>query len=162
MKNLTKIGLGIGLGIGLVYLKYSTLVLPKSKPELLSIYEKYSSDLVSKYLLRAIAIVESSENPLAYNPNDPSYGLMQILWNGSNKLYVDGWPPGENGKQLYDPDYNVMIGSQIINYNVKKYGLFRGIVCYNNWSAKSGIIPLKSWNYFFKVFVTMKRLEGIN
>jgi len=161
MKNLSKIIIGISLGTGLLWLKYSTTVLPDARSELLSIYEKYNTNLVSKYLLRALAIVESSENPLAYNPNDPSYGLMQILWNGKNKFYVDGWPPGENGKELYYPDYNVFIGSQIINYNVKKYGLFRGIICYNNWNARKGVIPLKSWNYFMKVFITMKRLEGL-
>ena len=131
--------------------------IPTVKPSLTTLYEKHATENVPAKLLRAVAIVESGENVVAFNPNDPSYGLMQILFTGSNKLYVSGWPPG-SGEELYSPDYNILIGSQILDYNIKKYGFFRGVVAYNNWSGRDGIIPMSSINYFLKVFTTFLRL----
>jgi soluble lytic murein transglycosylase-like protein len=80
-------------------------------------------------LLKAIAIVESSENPNAKNPADPSYGLMQLLCQPDgqggcrNQLNVIGWPPS-SVEQLYDPDYSLHIGAQILRWNIdRKRGL---------------------------------------
>lgn len=85
-------------------------------------------------LLKAIAKAESSENPIAKNPADPSYGLMQILY--PQKLpAVENWPP-ESVEALYDPDYNVSVGAQIIGWNVTTYGLKRGIAVYNRWDSR--------------------------
>ena len=91
-------------------------------------------------LLKAVAIVESSEDPEAVNPNDPSYGLMQILCAGTgdrcaNKLYVEGWPPLRS-ELTSNPRLNVDIGAQILRYNIDKFGFRRGIAAYNNWSAR--------------------------
>ena len=92
-------------------------------------------------LLKAIAIVESSLKVQAYNPNDPSYGLMQLLCRQndgsgtcSNKLNVRDWPPSDPN-QLFDADYNVHIATQILAWNIKNYGFKRGIATYNAWSA---------------------------
>lgn len=92
-------------------------------------------------LLKAIAQVESSENPSAKNPADPSYGLMQILCRSSgptspctNKLNVNGWPA--TPETLYDPDFNLYIGSQILRWNIDTYRLLKGIAVYNNWGAR--------------------------
>jgi len=137
------------------------IYIPEARAEFNSIYKFYASKIVPAELLRAVAIVESGENTLAYNPNDPSYGLMQILFTGSNKLYVDGWPPN-SFHDLYEPNYNVKIGSQILNWNIKKYGLFRGIISYNNWSAREGFLPMKSLKYFMRVYITYIRLRGGN
>jgi len=65
-----------------------------------SIYKKWGEKYgVDWKLLKAIAIVESDETPLAENPADPSRGIMQILCKTNlkgdviNKFNVDNWPP---------------------------------------------------------------------
>jgi soluble lytic murein transglycosylase-like protein len=97
-------------------------------------------------LLKALAQVESDENPVAKNPADPSYGLMQVLY--PQHLNVENWPP-ENESQLYDPDYNVSIGAQIIKWNVQSFGLEKGIAVYNMWGARhspdNGPFPNQSY-----------------
>jgi len=149
-------------GLSLFLLVQNNYVfIPEARAEFNSIYKFYATKIVPSELLRAVAIVESGENTHAYNPNDPSYGLMQILFTGSNKLYIDGWPPN-SFNDLYEPNYNVKIGSQILNWNIEKYGLFRGIVSFNNWSAREGLLPMKSVKYFLKVYITYIRLRGKN
>lgn len=98
------------------------------------LYEKYGRLYgVDPKLLKAIAQVESDENPLAKNPADPSYGLMQILYPQS--LNVENWPPS-SAEKLYDPDYNVSIGAQIISWNIRSFGPLKGVAVYNSWSAR--------------------------
>lgn len=118
-------------------------------------------------LLKAIAQVESSENPDAKNPNDPSYGLMQLLCRPdgkgscSNKLNVIGWPPGSVA-DLYDPDYSVNIASQILSWNIGRYGFLRGIACYNNWGARLSEPdgPFPNQGYVDKVMSKYRNLGG--
>jgi soluble lytic murein transglycosylase-like protein len=150
-------GIIIGLITIAVLMSKNIVPIPETKPELISLYEKHSTKNVPAKLLRAVAIVESGENITAFNPADPSYGLMQVLYTGSNKLYVDGWPPS-SASDLYSADYNLRIASQILDYNIRKYGFFRGVISYNNWSARDGAIPMQSINYFLKVFSTFIRL----
>lgn len=140
--------------------KYFAMSIPKPQQDLIKIYEIYGTKEVPPNLLRAFSIVESGEKRDAYNPRDPSFGLMQILCTGTNVLYVDGWPPSDCKTELFQPYYNVKIGSQIAKYNIVKYGLFRGVIAYNNWSARVGSIPLKSLDYFMKVYITYLRLGG--
>ena len=119
------------------------------------LYQQYAKGKSYDWkLLKAIAQVESDENPNATNPVDPSYGLCQILCQPDgvggcrNALNVAGWPP--SGKDaLYDPDYNVYIASQILEWNIANYGLQKGIAVYNSWSAntadRSGPFPNQSY-----------------
>ena len=118
-----------------------------TKPEKLqfddSVFEKYGGLYgINPILLRAVAYVESSWNPSATNPDDPSYGLMQILCKPdgsggcSNHFEVDDWPPW-NFSVLYDPDYNVKIGAQILKWNIDQYGFYKGIAVYNSWTARN-------------------------
>ena len=92
-------------------------------------------------LLKAIAQVESNEDPQAKNQADPSFGLMQILCQddgmGSckNKLNILDWPPASKS-ELFDPDYSLHIGAQILSWNINQYGLDKGIAVYNSWSAR--------------------------
>jgi soluble lytic murein transglycosylase-like protein len=98
------------------------------------LYKKYASQYGLDWkLLKAIAQVESNENPLAKNPADPSYGLMQLLY--PQKLNVDNWPP-ENVSMLYDPDYSVSIAAQILSWNIASFGKWRGVAVYNSWGAR--------------------------
>lgn len=115
--------------------------LPIPKYDLTMIYKKYGQQYqIDWMLIRAITLQESSENPNAVNPADPSYGLMQILYKldsegNPNKFNVNGWPPHYTS-QLFDPDYNVWIGSQILAWNLKTYGYPKGIAVYNSWIAR--------------------------
>ena len=130
--------------------------------------EKGAKYDVDPLLLEAIAHVESSQNPKAYNPGDPSYGLMQILCkpDGSggcaNTFYIDNWPPAQ-ATDLYDPRINVDLGAQIIASNVKKYGLLKGIAVYNSWSARDDLPmgPFVNQDYVAKVAVKYAELGGM-
>lgn len=114
-----------------------------------TLYIKYGGKYgVEPSLLKALAIVESNENHLAVNPSDPSHGLMQILCIAENegdfcknRLYVEGWETATPEK-LLNPDFNVMIGSQIISWNIMKYGLEKGIALYNAWNEHNREAPI--------------------
>ena len=118
-------------------------------------------------LLKAIATVESSLNPTAINKADPSVGLMQLLAVGwpnhiTNKLpAIPNWPP-DNPKQLFDPVYNVDIGAQIINWNINKFGLNKGIAVYNSWSERNTPPGHKFGNqrYVDKVLSNYRKLQN--
>lgn len=120
-------------------------------------------------LLKAIAQVESSENPNDVNPADPSFGLMQILCkpdgNGGcrNKFYIDGWPP-KNKEALFDPNYNVHLGAQILAWNIERYGFERGIAVYNSWGARNDDRngPFRNQAYVTKVLRNYNALLGPN
>lgn len=122
---------------------------------------------VDPKLLKAIAKRESSLNPQAYNPNDPSYGLMQLLCrpgkNGtcSNRLNVQDWPP-EDPNQLFDPDYSLHIATQILRWNIDNYGFKRGIAIYNAWSAHTAPPdgPFPNQNYVNDVLSYYRELGG--
>jgi soluble lytic murein transglycosylase-like protein len=92
-------------------------------------------------LLKALGTVESHLNPRAENPDGLSAGIMQIHCAPAytptcrNRLNVPMWPPASRA-QLYEPDYNIAIGAEIIAWNIRHYGLSRGIAAYNQWSAR--------------------------
>lgn len=91
-------------------------------------------------LVKAIATVESHLNPRAENRRDPSLGLMGVLCRPAgascgNRFDIAGWPPARR-EQLFEPEYNVAIGTQVLAWNIRTYGLERGIATYNAWSAR--------------------------
>jgi soluble lytic murein transglycosylase-like protein len=92
-------------------------------------------------LLKAVALVESHLNPRAENADGLSAGIMQIhcvtARSGScrNRFDLPAWPPASRA-QLYDPDYNISIGAQILAWNIEHLGQARGIASYNQWSAR--------------------------
>ncbi len=98
-------------------------------------------------LLKAVAMHESSLDPTAINdsnPDDPSYGLMQISCvpdgNGgcmaSSFPSLSGWPPS-SADQLLDPATNVFYGGSILAPLVHRYGVLRGIAMYNDYGARN-------------------------
>jgi len=108
-----------------------------------NLYQRYSEGKSFDWkLLKAIAIVESNENPNAINESDPSYGLCQLLCQPDGKggcknaLNVVGWPPPSKDS-LFDPEYNVYVASQILDWNISTYGTQKGIAVYNSWSANT-------------------------
>src|SRR6185503_19269081 len=94
-------------------------------------------------LLKAVAITESRLNPDAVNTRDKeSIGLMQVLCHPdgaggcSNRLNVDGWS-GATRKKLLDPHFNIRIGTQILAWNIRTYGMPRAIAVYNRWAERT-------------------------
>jgi len=133
------------------------------------LYEKHGREKgLDPMLLKAIAQVESSENPDAVNPADPSVGLMQVLCvpdgagSCSNRLNVNDWPP-QSRQQLFDPDFNLHIAAQILKWNIDTYGTLKGIAVYNSWSAhtdpREG--PFQNQGYVDKVLSKYRALGGL-
>ena len=109
-------------------------------------------------LLKVVCEVESHLNPRAEHPGGLSAGLCQIYCDpqgrGSvargqepvatvpapagfcrNRFNLPEWPPPSRAR-LYDPDYNVSLAAQILGWNLRTYGLTRGVAVYNQWSAR--------------------------
>lgn len=115
-------------------------------PTLDDVFHKYGKLFgVDPWLLKAIALQESSLNILAVNKTDnESIGLMQILCKPdgqggcSNRFNVSGWEDASREK-LFEPDFNVYIGSQILAWNISQYGTKKGIAVYNNWSMRNAL-----------------------
>jgi len=130
---------------------------PVDLDELYQIYGEQFS--VPPLLLKAVATAESSENPSAENPNDPSYGLMQVLCQpdgngGCRNTFpaIDGWPP-VNKNKLFEASYNLFIGAQILSWNIDHYGFERGIAVYNRWASRNDppLGPFGNQGYVDKV-----------
>ncbi|MGD9159003.1 MAG: transglycosylase SLT domain-containing protein [Desulfobacteraceae bacterium] len=133
-----------------------------------TIFQKYGDQYnVDWKLLKAIATVESSLNPDAKNPSDPSYGLMQIYCTPdgkggcTNKFNINGWPP-KSAEALLDPELNVMLGAQIIAWNLATYPLLKAIAVYNSWSARNDPPdgPFVNQDYVDKVATAYVNLGG--
>ncbi len=133
------------------------------------LYEKWGQRYgVDPKLLKALAIVESSEQPNAKNPADPSFGLMQILCVNDgldnpckNKFNIEGWE-GATPNRLFNPDFNVSLGAQIIAWNVRTYGFKRGIATYNRWASRKDPAdgPFGNQRYVDKVLREYRALGG--
>ena len=132
-----------------------------------ALYKKYATSRVDWKLLKAIAKTESSENPKAINRSDPSYGLGQVLCNtqsiGSNQVCTNALPAVPEFKsmtpqKLLDAETNVRIFSKIIDDNVRKYGLERGIATYNRWASRLENKPFTNQRYVDTVLTNYQRL----
>lgn len=112
---------------------------PAQAGDLDHLYRKHgAAHGVDWRLLKAIAIVESRENPRAVNRRDPSVGVMQILCRPhgavcGNRLDVPGCPPAR--ERLFDPDFNIGVGARILAANIRAYGRDKGVAVYNSWAA---------------------------
>lgn len=132
---------------------------------------------VDPVLLRALAQVESSENPDAVRWNPPydcSVGLMQILaippkgfipepgadYTPTNKFQVEGWPV--TFQALKNPAVNLDIGAQILAWNLATFGYPKGIAVYNSWSARNDPDdgPFMNQAYVAKVLRHVAALTG--
>ena len=130
-----------------------------------SLYKDTASkyDSISWKLLKAIAMVESGENPLKINKADPSYGLMQIHCTGDSRQF-----PGLSDtkwsvvtkEELMDPVINVEIASALLDWNIRHYGPLRGIGVYNCWAARHSpeCGPFPNQEYVIKVLVALTEI----
>lgn len=135
------------------------------------IYQKWANIRGLDWLLvKAVAQVESDEQPAAVNPNDPSYGLMQILCVQSSPTghcrnrfpAIPNWDEATQEKLVSDPDYNVDIGTQILKWNLDAYGFPRGIAVYNRWASRNDPEqgPFGNQEYVDKVLAKLAALQG--
>lgn len=114
----------------------------KQETTLDRLYKKYAARNGLQWeLVKAVAIVESNENPNAVNTTDPSYGLMQVYCvsdaNGrpTNKFNINGWPVRQCS-DLLSPETNLHLACQILKWNIQTYGFKRGIAVYNRWASR--------------------------
>jgi len=105
---------------------------------------------VDPKLLEAIAKTESSENPVAVS-SVGAFGLMQIYPQG-NFQNIEGWPVSD-ATDLFNPGLSVKLGAQILAWNIKHYGLLRGVAVYNNWGARNDPAsgPFRNQDYVNRV-----------
>lgn len=121
---------------------------------------------IDPLLIKAIASIESSENPNAVNPSDPSIGLMQILCipdgkgGCKNKFNLPNWDRVKEN-DLFIPEINLQYGVQILKWNIDTYGFKRGIAVYNNWGARNDPEdgPFPNQSYVDKVLTKYNSLR---
>lgn len=105
---------------------------------------------VSSNLVRAVAKTESSLNPNATNPSDPSYGLMGIMPILAEDFgIVKDWhnPTLAEIAMIRDPQTNLNIGAWHLSRLLKQYSfdvaiqMYNvGITGYNNGARASGYL----------------------
>lgn len=83
-------------------------------------------DASSIALIKGVIATESQWNPGAINPNDPSYGLMQIL-GGPKGPY-----PNVAIADLMDPSTNITLGATYLKNQLARFGFPGGIAAYNS------------------------------
>ncbi len=108
---------------------------------------------VSAALVKAVAMVESSLNPNAQNPSDPSYGLMQIMPILAEDFgIVKDWhnPTAAEIAMIRDPQTNLRIGAWYLKRLTSKYEFDVAVQMYNVGEAgyKAG---RRNENYLSKV-----------
>lgn len=169
MKDKDIIAIGAALAAVVLLLNDTSKAIAEVLPSLGgydALYKKHAEGKSFDWkLLKAIAIVESNENPSAQNPSDPSYGICQVLCvpdgagSCKNRLNIIGWPP-ESMESLFDPDVNLYYAAQILNWNVQTYGQKKGVAVYNSWEAHLDPAdgPFVNQGYVDKVF---KALSGL-
>lgn len=103
---------------------------------------------VDPLLIVAIMAVESSFNPRAVS-NAGAQGLMQVI----PRYHKDkiGSKPGKNA--LFDPAFNVHVGTQVLHEGLTRYGSLQNALQYYN-----GSLGDPSLRYTRKVMALKKRL----
>jgi len=104
-------------------------------------------------LIKAVAIVESSERAEVVGDDGQSIGLMQVS-------RVVGASYGMTITDLFDPNLNVQAGSGFLAEMINRYGLEGGIQAYNLGETKYRK-GLRSPTYLSKVMTEFNKLQQI-
>lgn len=141
----------------------------ENPPSVNELFQKWGTAYgVEWQLLKAVARKESRLNPNAVNNDDnESIGLMQVLCRPdgrggcANSLKVDGWN-GATRKKLFDPEFNIKIGAQILAWNIRKYGMPKAIAVYNRWAERSSPVagPFENQPYVVAVLGNYRYRES--
>lgn len=78
-------------------------------------------------LIKGVIAAESSWNPEAANPADPSYGLMQVMLSTAR-----GISPGITREQLMDPITNITIGVAFLRDCKRRFVIDSDAMAYYN------------------------------
>lgn len=124
-----------------------------SQPAWPCFYQASETYHVPAALLKAIAVVESNNNPLAVNMSNKNgtrdIGLMQINSQWLKKLEKYGI----SEEDLYNPCQNIIVSAWILRQALDTHGYtWQGIGAYNSSKPKSNL------KYAWKIF---KALEGL-
>ena len=98
----------------------------------LSIYERYGKQYgISPKLLKAIAKVESGEQPGIVGDDGESVGLFQIQpkWHAQRL---------KEGETLYDPEVNIRVACEILTELMGKYGTLDEVLTAYNCGHDTG------------------------
>jgi len=138
-------------------------------PSVNELFKKWGAAYgVEWQLLEAVAKKESRLNPNAVNNADnESIGLMQVLCRPdgrggcANTLKVEGWS-GATRRKLFDPDFNIKIGAQILAWNIREYGMPKAIAVYNRWAERASPVagPFENQRYVAAVLGNYRYRES--
>ena len=98
------------------------------------IYYAANKYRVDPALVKAVAMVESSLNPYAKNPTDPSWGLMAVMPILAEDFgIVRDWhnPSDAEIAMIRDPQTNLNIGAWHLNRLLEKYTFDESVQMYN-------------------------------
>lgn len=87
---------------------------------------------VSRNVLAAVIQVESGGDSLAVNPDDPSYGLGQVMPYWWRYAFVKQCGGEATPETLMDPELNICYSAHILKHFQSVYGYTAGIDAYNN------------------------------
>jgi len=87
---------------------------------------------VESRILRAVIAQESGFVTNAYNPDDPSYGLGQVMPKYWRYGFIEQCGSEATPKTLMDAETNVCYAAHILRHFQDKYGPVAGIDAYNN------------------------------
>ena len=124
---------------------------------------KMIQDIIKKNpIIEKIIMTESSGNPMAQNKKSGARGLMQIMKNTAEQDTGFGVDYNLDYSELYDPEKNVMLGSDYYLGLKKYYGNDRdALVAYNygpgnanKWLEKGGdenLLPTETQDYLKEI-----------
>jgi soluble lytic murein transglycosylase-like protein len=120
----------------------------KLEPALAAAEEAGAKVGIDPLLIVAIMGVESSFNPRAVS-NMGAQGLMQVI----PKYHQDKIGARRGGNALFDPEFNVHVGTQVLHEGLRRYGSLQRALQYYN-----GSLTDPNARYTRKVLSFKKRL----
>lgn len=102
-------------------------------------FHRYGMALeLDPWLLAAIAYQESRFNPNAYNPSDPSWGLMQVMPKFWGYAFVSECGSPATPQTLLDPEVAICYGAHVYAHYRSRHpdNHIAGITAYNNGSGR--------------------------
>ena len=123
----------------------------KLEPALAAAEEAGAKVGIDPLLIVAIMGVESSFNPRAVS-NMGAQGLMQVI----PKYHQDKIGARRGGNALFDPEFNVHVGTQVLHEGLRRYGSLQRALQYYN-----GSLTDPNARYTRKVLSFKKRLLNV-
>ena len=117
-------------------------------------YAEYIVDAAKQFkqdpfVLTAMIVNESSARHDALSKGG-DYGLMQVRWRVHKKNITKKYPHIKQAKDMFDPKYNVLVGTEIFSrYRAASNDLHGGLLRYSAGNKKLAR----------KIFAEMKKLE---